>query len=440
LFDYFPNGQIRIMGIDGELGVKTDSDAKALETPSLSLPRILTNGGRLYLELSHFLEYCTPECSNALELTTYLEAMKIICATLRNPPLVLHNNNHDWKGSTFGCHCNYCTRAPRGTWIKLLPFNVASLVMAGSGWRTLDGQYQISQRARFMKEAIGNEPLCYVDYRHQSLMTIEGWERMHQGHTDAHMSEVNTFIQVGFTNLMVELLERNALPHVAYDPKFATVDGRDISAKKQKWFMHGIGNRSGDVIALLGLYAKRAREIFAGRDEVTDVLLILIEDTLKKLGSDPMKLYGRLDWVTKLHLINTFEANKSPGDKMDLTAIDLEYHSLNRENTLYYYLLDAGQIERLVNPNLIKRALSSPPARTRAKVRGETVKFMQFIDPNQWRPTDECWAELKFLNVRTKQTFSFPIGDPFSNYTDCLPMIEEEILRKSRVEPPKTIR
>ena len=76
---------------------------------------VLTNGARYYVDHAH-PEYSTPECSNPLELVCHDRAGEVVLARSMEavryllPPgedILVHKNNSDGKGNSYGCHENY---------------------------------------------------------------------------------------------------------------------------------------------------------------------------------------------------------------------------------------------------------------------------------------------------------------------------------------------
>ena len=85
------------------------------ETDSGLINAVLDNGARLYVDHAH-PEYSSPECVDPLSATLYDKAgervMQSAAAAVAQtlPPhqrLVLHKNNSDGKGNSYGAHENY---------------------------------------------------------------------------------------------------------------------------------------------------------------------------------------------------------------------------------------------------------------------------------------------------------------------------------------------
>ena len=374
LFEQVPRTSWKAIG-----GTESEYGSFTKDVDRSRLPVFTTNGGLVYIDCDH-LEYASPETSNALEALMYYEAGKVLCWQENfTRPLYCHNT--DWEGNTFGAHESYFTNAPRYRWEKLLPFLIARVIICGNGWFNKEGKFVISQRAQYIERASSEETKLrrgVINLRHEPLGKAGDYdERLHLICRDANMSEVSTFLCVGITALILELLEKNALPEVSYDSDKSATDILQISKRTSGWFLVGIKGSERGAVELLSCYLERAKSIFSKRDSVTDALLIIWEDTLEKLARNPMELSERLDWVAKLKLLNLFQENV--GDECTanwLCSQDMEYHNLDPEKGLYYWLRDNFQMERIISDEMILYATEEPPKDTRAYVRGKLAQHL----------------------------------------------------------------
>ena len=84
-----------------------------------------------------------------------------------------------------------------------------------------------------------------------------------------------------------------------------------------------------------------------------------------------MGLDGQLDWVTKLSLLEAYRNRDGlDWDDPKLALLDLQYHDVRPERSLYERLVRAGKVERLVDEADVIEAMTEPPGRTRAYFRG----------------------------------------------------------------------
>ena len=87
--------------------------------------------------------------------------------------------------------------------------------------------------------------------------------------------------------------------------------------------------------------------------------------------------------------------------------LDLQFHDVKRTRGLYYLMESRGLIERVVEEESVQRAMSTPPQTTRAKVRGDFIRFARAKN----RSYTVDWTYLK-LNGYWEETIL--CMDPFS--------------------------
>ena len=105
---------------------------------------VLTNGARYYVDHAH-PELSTPECTDALQCTVYDRAAEeILIRSMEKAnqllpegeELVIHKNNSDGKGNSYGCHENYLVdrAVPFGQIVQFItPFFISRQVFCGAG-------------------------------------------------------------------------------------------------------------------------------------------------------------------------------------------------------------------------------------------------------------------------------------------------------------------
>ena len=92
---------------------------------------------------------------------------------------------------------------------------------------------------------------------------------------------------------------------------------------------------------------------------------------LHGLETDPSVVADRVDWAAKLQLLEAYrERHGLDWDDHRLAAVDLQYHDLRPERSLFARL----DTERLVEQPDVLDAVTEPPRRTRAYFRGQCLK------------------------------------------------------------------
>lgn len=367
---------------------------------------VLPNGARFYNDHTH-PEYSTPECRTLRDLLAQdrggerivLRAAERRNRVLGGPHLRLYKNNTDFHGHSYGCHDNYLvSRAvPFPDLVAgLMPFLVSRQVIAGAGKVGTEAQesghvpgwYQLSQRADFMEAELGvdtmhNRPI--LNTRDEPHADRRKYRRLHLIIGDANMCEYATALKVGTTRLVLDLIERGAMPHIELDQPVAAVKqlSRDPDLKAVVRLKDG---RRLSAVELQAHYCEAARRELAGSDEESDWLLNEWSNTLGLLSQDRSQLVGKLDWVTKQWLLETFLREERIGwDDPWLASLDLEYHNINPEQGLYLGLEAEGKAWRMTTDEAIDEAIRNGPSDTRGGLRGLCVqRFSDQIQSMQW--------------------------------------------------------
>ena len=375
--------------------------AQAPEVETHLVNTVLTNGARYYVDHAH-PEYSTPECADAAELVVADKAGERVLARsmqaarrLIEPgqEIVVYKNNSDGKGNAYGCHENYLVErsVPFANLVRhLLPWFVSRQVVTGAGKVGSENgmakvDYQISQRADFFEEEVGLETTLkrpIINTRDEPHADPHLYRRLHVIAGDANVCEVSTFLKVGTTAIVLAMIEDDfigkdlsigsavpAMRVVSHDPSCrATVemaDGGRMTAVEMQW----------EFLRFAQKYADETGLAMCGGDAVGAAVLARWEEVLSDLERDPRLLDGRLDWVTKLELLDAYAARDglSWGDSK-LSLLDLQYHDVRPSRSLYERLVKAGKVERLVEEEEVLRAITEPPATTRAYFRGRCLE------------------------------------------------------------------
>ena len=369
--------------------------SEALADEDLGLANvILTNGARLYVDHAH-PEYSTPEVTNPRDLVLWDKAGERVMAEAArraatipgSAPIHLYKNNTDNKGVSYGAHENYLMKrqTPFADIVQFLtPFFVTRQIVCGSG-RVGMGQdgsqpgFQISQRADFFEVEVGLETTLkrpIINTRDEPHADADKYRRLHVIIGDANLSEISTYLKVGTTALILEMIEDKALSadlgiadpvgelkHVSHDPtlkhRIKLRDGRRLTALDLQW-----------------AFFERARAFVdrRGGDEQTEDVLGRWESVLDRLGRDPMECAGELDWVAKLRLLEGYRERENLGwASSKLQLVDLQYSDVRPEKGLYHRLVARGSMQTLFGPDEVRRAMVEPPEDTRAYFRGRCL-------------------------------------------------------------------
>ncbi|GBD83721.1 depupylase [bacterium BMS3Abin02] len=365
----------------------------ALDAETLNV--LLPNGARMYVDHAH-PEYSTPECLDAREAALHDKVGELAMARAAKEvqrilapgeTISIYKNNSDGKGNSYGAHENYLVS-------RVLPFNdivrhlttflVTRQVFTGSGKVGAENgrtpvDFQISQRADFFEERVGLETTLrrpIINTRDEPHGDPERFRRLHVIIGDATRSEIQTYLKLGTTSLLLAAIEDEALPDdlELLDPVAATWQvSHDIGLGRSLRLASG-----GSATALelqwqyLDWLSKYAEASSA--DEVSRDVLVHWEDVLHDLEADPMSTADRLDWTAKLRIMRAYRDREHiDWGHSRLKALDLQYHDVDPSRGLYDRFVERGSIRRLFADTEVADALHHPPRGTRAYFRGRCV-------------------------------------------------------------------
>ncbi len=435
----------RIYGLETEYGVtctlkgqrrlSPDEVARYLFRRVVSWGRssnvFLANGARLYLDVGSHPEYATPECDSVAEVVAHDKAGERILEQLLvgaeermheegiKGTIHLFKNNTDSAGNSYGCHENYLgTRAHEFSEYAevLIPFLVSRQIYAGAGkvLQTARGAaYCISQRAEHIWEGVSSattrsRPI--INTRDEPHADAERYRRLHVIVGDSNMSEYTTFLKVGAASLIMRMFEE---PSVVFrdmtleNPIRAIREiSHDLTCKRPVRLANG---REASALQIQSDYLERALRFAERRDLSPEEkqALIMWEHCLTTIDDDPLLLDREVDWVIKHRLIEAYRERhgRDLGDP-EVALVDLQYHDIVRERSLFHRLQDRGMVERVITDDAIATAVDQPPQTTRARLRGEFIRKAKAAN----RDYTVDWVHLK-LNDQAQRTVL--CKDPF---------------------------
>src|SRR2546423_2656344 len=232
----------RIFGLETESGLpctltgrrrlSTDNGARCLVEKVIPGARnaivFLENGALLYLDTGFHPEYATPECDDITELVIHDKAGERIVEDLLHQAekrlredgisgnILLFKNNTDSAGNSYGCHENYLVSRDvsfQRLAEALIPFFVTRQIFAGAGkvLQTPRGfHYCLSQRAQHICQEISGATTSsrpIINTRDEPHADADRYRRLHVIVGDSNMSEFATYLKVGTTALVLDMIE-----------------------------------------------------------------------------------------------------------------------------------------------------------------------------------------------------------------------------------------
>src|ERR1700710_1387487 len=306
--------------------------------------------------------------------------------------LQLYKNNVDGKGASYGSHENYLMsrQTPFSSIIAgLTPFLVSRQVITGSGRVGIgpggdEPGFQLSQRADYIEVEGGLETTPkrgIINPRDEPHADADKYRRLHVIIGDANLAETSTYLKVGTTSLVLDLIEEgpahgldlsdlalarpvHAVHVVSRDPSLrATIalsDGRELTA-----------------LALQRIYLDRVAKLVDNRDADPKASRVVQTwaDVLDLLERDPTECAEILDWPAKLRLPGGFRQRENLAwSAPRLHLVDLQYSDVRLDKGLYNRLVARGSMKRLVTEQQGLHAGANPPTDTRAYFRGECLR------------------------------------------------------------------
>ena len=467
----------RIIGVETEYGITcaptadgpppmdADHAARELFDPVVQRSRssnVFTRGGaRLYLDVGSHPEFATAECDRLEDVLAQDRAGELVMADLAEQanerlaatgvPGRIHllKNNRDAEGNGFGCHENYLVRRRGDFWNDartLVPHLVTRQILVGAGHIAADGDtrraadglrgYVFSQRADQMWDAVSSattraRPL--INTRDEPHADAERYRRMHVIVGDSNIAQGSTLLKVAAMDLLLDYLEHGGeLGDLALaDPMRAI---RDTCHDMTGGVL--LERSDGRTITPLEVQAEqlgRLRDHVAQGIEVTalhEAALELWERGLQALRlQQPELVDTELDWAVKHRLLTRY-CQRHDTDLTDprVSRLALAYHDVSPGGGLRQRLEGAGLLRRFVDEATCRRAVDTPPATTRARLRGAVVARAEDLRRD---------VSVDWVGVRLDDGVCSPVtlSDPFCAVDERIDALLESMGR-STTDPP----
>ena len=470
----------RIIGVETEYGITcapttdgpppmdADHAARELFDPVVQRSRssnVFTRGGaRLYLDVGSHPEFATAECDRLEDVLAQDRAGELVMADLAERanarlaasgvPGRIHllKNNRDAEGNGFGCHENYLVRRRGDFWNDartLVPHLVTRQILVGAGHIAGDGDtrpagnglrdlrdYVFSQRADQMWDAVSSattraRPL--INTRDEPHADAEHYRRMHVIVGDSNIAQGSTLLKVAAMDLLLDYLEHGGdLSDLALaDPMRAIRDTcHDMSGGA---LLERVDGRTITSLEMQAEHLGRLRDHVAQDIEITALhkaALDLWERGLEALRlQQPDRVATELDWAVKHQLLTRY-CQRHDTDLTDprVTRLSLAYHDVSPGQGLRQRLEGAGLLRRFVDDETCRRAVDTPPATTRARLRGAVVARAEDL---------RCDLSVDWVGVRLDDGVCSPVtlSDPFCAVDERIDALLESMERSATALP-----
>ena len=402
------------------------------DAPQLNITNVIApNGGRIYVDHAH-PEYSAPETTDPFEAVRYDRAGDLImraaaakASETTGRKIVLHRNNVDGKGASWGTHENYMM-------LRSVPFDLVTRLMTthfvsrqifigsgrvGIGEHSENAGYQLSQRADYFHMKVGlqttfDRPI--INTRDESHSTDE-YRRLHVIVGDANRMDVPQALKLGTTSMLLWLLEHadeagfdlnafldelelsdpvEAIHTVSRDLTLGTILPLANGGETNAWLIQLKLRQAVYQVAALVEGTDTAGEP-AWPDKSTTSIMAMWQQALidcasiRHAADDDERLAmtgeaSRIEWLLKWQLLEKLR-RKTGSDWTDrrLAAVDLKWAALDPADSIFTRL--AGQTERLVTDKQLAEAVGQAPADTRAWLRAEIIRrFPEQVVAASW--------------------------------------------------------
>jgi len=442
LWDYDqenPLADARGFQVDGEKYTPNQQE-------NIARNKTLVNGARYYVDHAH-PEYSCPEVTNPRDLVIHEKAGEHIVELSRRAAsamlphgkqLLIHKNNSDRKGSSYGSHENYLM--DRRTSFKriteqLIPFFVSRQLFCGAGKvgsenRGQPCDYQLSQRADFFETEVALDTMVkrpIINTRDEPHADREKYRRLHVIVGDSNMSEYTNFLKVGACAVVLQMIEDNYInkDFTLRNPVKAIKDiSYDTSCKRKLRLDNGKEYSPIEIQLEYCQMAQRYVEHYPVSDDLMEAVGMW-QYVLDRLQQNPDDLDRKIDWIIKRKRIHNWtESRGVRWDDPRVFMLDLQYHDIRLNRGLFYLLERRGAVDRILNDEEVLKAKTEPPPNTRARMRGEFIKLAR----QNGIQYDLDWSNIRLgnlLNVRVM------CNNPFETDTQKVEELVRTIQRSS---------
>jgi len=312
----------------------------------------------------------------------------------------------------------------------LIPFFVSRQIYSGAGkvLQTARGaMFCLSQRAEHIWEGVSSattrsRPI--INTRDEPHADAERFRRLHVIVGDSNMSEYATYLKVGATSILLRMLEDPGVvirDLTLEDPIRAIREiSHDITCRREVRLANG---RELSALDIQREYLDRALRYHErrGLPDLEERALGMWKHCVEGIEKDPLSLDRECDWVIKHRIVEAYrERHQLPLGHPKVALVDLQYHDVDRSRGIFYLLQAKGQVERITTDEAISQAMETPPATTRARLRGEFIKRAK----EKRRDFTVDWVHLK-LNDQTQRTVL--LKDPFRSHDERVERLIESI-------------
>ena len=303
-------------------------------------------------------------------------------------------------------------------------FLATRCLLDGAGHLDPESRFWISSRAAVVDRVIGfgsydkHRPIFRCDPLLRKLLSGPFWsldqylklfqpvQRIEIAIGDSGMCHQSQWLRLGSTALVLDWVEQTDAPNVI---RLRSVT-QSIQEFARDWMLvRTVQDRAGNDFRAREISRTYLRSLKSWLDKRSDVpreaweIIELWQMTLNQIdtipknqGQLPMMLVGRLDWVSKLWLIQQLDKSTDWSIKK---KIDIRYHELS-EQGYFRQLQEVLQLPPLISDREIQKAMRVPPTDSPAWRRGNLIRELSDSDSELVVDWESATYELENVSYR----------------------------------------
>ncbi|MFM8188345.1 MAG: proteasome accessory factor PafA2 family protein [Pirellula sp.] len=281
---------------------------------------------------------------------------------------------------------------------KATAFLACRSILDGSGHLDSESRFWISSRASNVDRVIGfgsydrKRPIFRCDPLLRKLLSEPYWsfaqyaqlfqpiQRIEIAIGDSGLCQQSQWLRIGATALVLDWVEQTDDPNVI---QLRSVPEATREFARDWMLVRSVPDRMGNEFRAREISRVYLRSLKSWLDKRPDApseaweILELWQMTLNQIdtipknqGQPPMLLVGRIDWISKLWLIQQLDKNTDWSIKK---KIDIRYHELSDQG-YHAQLIDVLQLPPLLSDREIEKAKRVPPSNSPAWRRGNLIR------------------------------------------------------------------
>ena len=281
---------------------------------------------------------------------------------------------------------------------KATAFLASRSIIDGSGHLDAESRFWVSSRAATVDRVIGfgsydkHRPIFRCDPLLRKLLSGPYWSFTHYANLfhpiqrieiaigDSGLCQQSQWLRIGATALVLDWAEQT--------DEINPIELKSIAEATREfardWMLvRSVQDRKGNEFRAREISRVYLRSLKSWLEKKPDApseaweILELWQMTLNQIdtipknqGQPPMLLVGRIDWITKLWLLQQLDKNTDWSIKK---KIDIRYHELSKQG-YHYQLSEVLQLPPLLGDREIEKAMRLPPSNSAAWRRGNLIR------------------------------------------------------------------